>query len=186
MRFLFLIVTIIFIGCNTSSSHQEAAKTGNDTSKIDAYPKEVLEHHMTDLYDAAKWYIYTYNCDQLYKPTRDSSLNIPFSNLELRFLSLAISHDTVRMGFSFMDNGKIILPAMTRDVTQVISGVGFDAVTRKKIFMIGSGYDMKSKGDPRSRYENPLQPEVVEFIKTHKDDLNPWFQDEAKRRKIIE
>jgi hypothetical protein len=143
---------------------------------------------MEDMYDSAKWYIFTYNCDQLYKPARDSSVNIPYSKLELRFLSFAILHDTVRMGFSFMDNGRTILPAMTRDLTLVMSGVGFDSVTRKKIFMMGPGYYMKTMGDfdPRSRYKNPLQPEVVEFIKTHKDDLDPWFRDEAKRRKIIE
>ena len=36
-----------------------------------------------------------------------------------------------------------------------------------------------------SRYDNPLQPEVIKYIKTNRDKLNPWFFKEAQVKGII-
>jgi hypothetical protein len=68
----------------------------------------------------------------------------------------------------------------------LVTGVGFDTTTKKKIYMVSSNVTITHKGNPQSRYENPLQPEVIAYIKNNKDKLNPWFREEAKRRKIID
>lgn len=64
-----------------------------------------------------------------------------------------------------MDNGQPILPSMTRDYKQLATGVGFDVKTKKKIYIISSNTTITYNGNPTSRYENPLQPEVIKYIK---------------------
>ena len=39
--------------------------------------------------------------------------------------------------------------------------------------------------DPRHRYKNPNQSEVVAFIQNHADELDPWFREESYRRGIL-
>jgi hypothetical protein len=58
-------------------------------------------------------------------------------------------------------------------------------ISDEKILGLIRGEGVVWEKGPRSRYENPLQPEVIAYIKTNKDKLNSWFREEAKRRGII-
>ena len=42
-----------------------------------------------------------------------------------------------------------------------------------------------SGDNPQERLFNPLQPEVIEYIKKNKGKINPWFREEAIRRGVI-
>jgi hypothetical protein len=139
---------------------------------------------LQDLYDGARWYIYTQYCDELYKPKSDSLLNKPFGELELKFDNLAIKSDTLALIFDFMYKGQPVLPGMMRDDKQLATGVGFDVKTKKKIYIISSNTTISHKGNPKSRYENPLQPEVIKYIIENWDKLNECFRELAVQKGI--
>ncbi|SIT04427.1 hypothetical protein SAMN05421788_103107 [Filimonas lacunae] len=151
----------------------------------ETYPHEVDSLQCRDLYDSAKWYLYAWHCDVLYKPTSDSLVSKPFSELELRYSRFLMRHDALILSFNFIDNGEVILPGMTRDNVPFATAVGFDTRTREKIFKASANVYFSCKGDSLNRYVNPLQPEVIDFIKKNGDKLDPWFRKEAKRRKIL-
>lgn len=90
------------------------------------------------------------------------------------------------VSFSFMDKDKAILSGMTKDLAQFPTGVRFSMTTRKRLFDTGPGFYCSERGNnPASRYLNPLQPAVLEFIRRNSSELNPWFKAQAKWRKIF-
>lgn len=78
------------------------------------------------------------------------------------------------MNFDFIDEDerRAILPSMTRNNTQFLSGVGFDMKKRQRIYMLSpSGFSIIIKGGA-NRYENPLQPEILTYIKSNWNKLD--------------
>jgi hypothetical protein len=73
---------------------------------------------------------------------------------------------------------------MMRDDRQLATGVGFDVKTRKKIYIISSNTTITYKGDSKSRYENPMQPEVIKYIKENWYKLNECFRELAEQKGI--
>lgn len=183
MRNYLIILSAFLFACNSNQQNENQLKEKrSEGNNCFAYPSEVDSLHVKDLYDSARWYVYTYYCDELYKPKSDSLLNKPFGELELRFDNLVIKNDTAALIFNFMDNGHPILPSMMRDYRQLATGVGFDIKTRKKIYIISSNTSITHKGNPKSRYENPLQPEVLSYIKKNWEKLNGCFRELAKQK----
>jgi hypothetical protein len=121
-RLIFTILVNVFFACN---SIKEQAPV--------IYPQQIIDLQMKDVYDSAMWYLYTFNCDVLYKPKNDTLISKPFSELELKFTNLFITNDTLILGFDFIDKGYPILSGMTRDGLQLVSGVGFNTVKKEKI-----------------------------------------------------
>ena len=120
------------------------------------YPHIIDSLKLRDLYDSAIWFIYTCNCDGKYLPKSDSAKTISFGTLPLRFEDLIIKNDTLELHFNFLDKNEIILPTMTRDFRQLLTGVGFNIKEKKKIYMWSpSGYSLVQKGGV-NRFENPL------------------------------
>lgn len=184
MRYNFLIPVVILFSCNLNQQRAkpEVVKINND--KCHVYPSTIDSLHLQDLYDSARWYIYTQYCDVLYKPKSDSLLSKPFGELELRFDNLVIKNDTANLIFNFIDKGQPILPSMMREYKQLATGVGFDIKAKKKIYIISSNTTITSKGNPASRYENPLQPEVLEYIKENWGKLDDCFRELAEQKGI--
>lgn len=174
MRLFSFITLSLFLACSSPKSEKDSA-----------YSKQIDSLQVRDLYDSARWYLYTWNCDALYKPKEDSLVSKPLSEIDLKLNHLVVRHDTLILLFDFVDKGKVILAGMTRDNRQFVSGVGFNIGNRKKIFMVDSNVYFSHKDDPESRYVNPLQPDVVGFIKRNSKRLNPWFRGEAERRAVI-
>jgi hypothetical protein len=175
---------MILFSCNLNQQRAKpkAVKINND--KCHVYPSAIDSLHLQDLYDSARWYIYTQYCDVLYNPKSDSLLDKPFGELELKFDYLDIKNDTLALFFSFMDKGQSILPSMMRDYKQLATGVGFDVKTKKKIYIISSNTTITHKGNSKSRYENPLQPEVIKYIKENCGKLNECFRELAEQKGI--
>jgi hypothetical protein len=90
----------------------------------------------------------------------------------------------VALIFGFIDNGQPILSSMMRNYRQLATGVGFDIKTKTKIYMISSYITISSKGDPESSYENPMQPEVIKYIKENWDKINDCFKELAVQKGI--
>jgi hypothetical protein len=184
MRHYLFIAVLILFSCNSNQEQgkPEADKAGSDNCHI--YPPAIDSLHVQDLYDSARWIIYTRYCDVLYEPKTDTLLSVAFGELELKFDNVDIKNDTLALFFNFMDKGQPILPSMTRDYTQLANGVGYDLKTRKKIYLISSNTTITYKNNPTSRYENPLQPEVIKYIKGNWQKLNNCFRKLAEQKGI--
>lgn len=174
----------MLFSCNSNQQKTEQKKNEIANDSCFVYPSEIDSLHIQDLFDSARWYIYTLQCDENYMPKSDTSKSISFGELPLRFDNLFIKNDTVSLLFNFMDKEQIILPSMTRDYKQLATGVGFNFKAKKKIYIISSNTTITSKNNPTSRYENPMQPEVIKYIKDNWDKLNDCFRELAERKGI--
>ena len=177
MKLLFLIVVLIAFGCNTNRQNSRQEETGIIKNTCFEYPSVVDSLHIQDLYDSARWYVYTWHCDDKYLPKSDTSKSMTFGELPLRFDNLIFKHDTLEMNFNFIDKQEAILPSMSRIYKELVTGVGFDIKSRKKIYMLSpNGFSAIDKGST-TRYENPLQPEVLGYIKSNWSKLDSCFKE---------
>lgn len=178
---------ILAITAFACTSNQERKKETNQRSTIKVcfdYPRKVDSLKLNSLYDSARWFIYTWHCDQRYMSKSDSIKPITFGELPLRFNNLNFKHDTIELTFVFMDNGRAVLPSMTKDLKQLSTGVGFDLKTNRKIYMLSpNGFYSTIKGGA-NRYENPLVPEVLNYIEMNWDNLDNCFKSLATQKGI--
>lgn len=186
MRFFFLGIAIIAIGCNSNQQASNEKDAPTDKNKFFSYPSSIDSLQLRDLYDSARWYVYTWHCDEHYRPKRDTSKSITFGELPLRFNSMVLKQDTVELNFDFIDEHENypILPSMTRDAKELSTGVGFNIKARNKIYMLSpNGYSSTIRGGA-NRYENPLQPEVLTYIKNNWNKLDDCFRKLAEKNGI--
>ncbi len=181
MNFFLFMSIITLCSCTANLDKKEAGKKNNDCY---TYPVIVDSLHLKDFYDSARWYIYTWNCDQRYLPKKDSSISITYGELALRFKSIAIKHDTLDFIFDFIDEDEAILLSMKRDSKETSTGVGFNINTKVKVYMMYANTTVVEKG-VFSRYETPLQPDVLAYIKNNWDELNPCFRALAEQKGIM-
>lgn len=186
MRLFFsmTLFTFVIFGCN---SNQENKEQDNEMSsnKCFTYPSSIDSLQLKDLYDSARWYVYTWHCDENYLPKSDTAKSITFGELPLKFENLSLKNDTVELNFSFLDNQQSILPSMTRDNKELSTEVAFNLKTKRKIYMLSpNGYSTTVNGG-NNRYENPLQPEVVTYIKNNWNKLDSCFKELAKQKGIM-
>ena len=184
MKNYLIIIALLLFSCNSNQQNKKQNKNEVVNDRCFVYPSEVDSLHIQDLFDSARWYIYALQCDENYLPKSDTSKSISFGELPLRFDNLFIKNDTASLIFNFMDKDQIILPSMTRDYKQLATGVGFNLKAKKKIYIISSNTTITTKNNPTSRYENPMQPEVIKYIKDNWDKLNDCFRELAKRKGI--
>lgn len=186
MKYYFLTIAIALLSCNSNqqASNNKEVKMAND--KCFEYPSNIDSLQLRDLYDSARWYIYTWHCNEYYKPKRDTLKSMAFGELPLRFNSLVLKQDTVELSFDFIDESENypILPSMTRNAKELSTGVGFNVKTRTKIYMLSpNGYSSTIKGGP-NRYEDPLQPDVLIYIKDNWSKLDGCFRKLAEQKGI--
>jgi len=178
------MIILFVVACNSNRQKTSQNTIESKADKCFDYPHMIDSLQIKDLYDSARWYVYTWHCDQNYLPKSDSSKSIKFGELPLKFYNLAFAHDTLMLNFSFMDKQQEILPSMSRDNKELVSGVAFDTKTRKKVYMLFPNGTITIKGGP-NRYENPLQPEVLTYIKNNWNNLNVCFKELADRKGIM-
>lgn len=184
MKLYFLVIVWMVLGCGSNQQNTSHSKKQVVSENCFDYPIEIDTLHMKDLYDSARWYVFTRCCDIPYKSKKDSSLNKQFGELELKYGNLLVKHDTVLINFNFIDDGHPILPSMTRDNRQLATGMGFNINTKKKIFIISTNMFISYKNNPSDRYENPMQPEVIKYINVNWDRLNNCFKELALQKGI--
>jgi len=83
-------------------------------------------------------------------------------------------HDTVKCDFNLIDNYSYLRGAGFTDRSDSISYWISPTTARY----------WTSKGT-KTKYEHPLQPDVIAYIKRNQNKLNPWFLAEARKREII-
>ncbi|MCB9046644.1 MAG: hypothetical protein H6550_10985 [Chitinophagales bacterium] len=189
---LFLISSIAVSSCNVNGNR--------------VYPKVIEKYGLMSQYDASKWYLYCVYCDKqpdflkgiieyrdsmkYYRYVPDTmSEEITYGQLELKLDRIELVNDTTNLYFSFYHNGEKITP--DRVNTPPYAGTMFigDSDT---IFAYRTYGDMAyfmvrcdNKDDCNYREVIPEQPEVIQYIRNNKNNLNDWFKYEANRRGII-
>jgi hypothetical protein len=178
MRQLTLIILLAYtiLGCNSNPVNKNYNAIEKVTNKCFTYPLIVDRLQVKGLYDSARWYIYTLQCDIAYRPKDDTVIQKTFGELNLSFDNLLVKGDTMEIAFNFTDRGKAVLSTSIRDFTELLTGVGYNLNAHKKIYMLSpNGFATSMHGGP-NRYENPLQPEVLAYIKNNWDKLDPCFR----------
>jgi hypothetical protein len=184
MRYHFFIIALMLGSCNSNQQNTKPQENKSQSDKCFNYPQIVDSLQLKDFYDSARWYIYTLQCDEKYLPKDDTAKSMAFGELPLRFANLNIRHDTLDINFDFMDRQQPILFGMNRNYKSIIAGVGFNIKLKSKIYMSFDGGTQSEKGDPTSRYVNPMQPEVIKYIQENWDKLNECFRELAERKGI--
>jgi hypothetical protein len=189
----YLIFFLLLFTCACNQVEKKENKLvnaeGHDTVVID-YPQEIKNKHLESFYDQAKWVMYCIHCDErcrFYK--RINITDTPFLGaLDLRFDKVKFFTDTTELNFYFYYRDSLKCDVNTfYNYGTLTYGAAFKGNKDSIIYFLSETTITRfSKKGKTSRYDNPLQPEVIAFIKNNKDKLNPWFRKEAIRRKIIE
>jgi hypothetical protein len=181
-----LFILLSLIGCKFDRKANQAKAIAHSKDDCSDYPSIVDSLKVKDFYDSTKWLIYMFYCDKLYAPKEDTLKKVYFGQLKLNFSDLTIKGDTIQIMLNFIDkNGDVILPSMMKEYQSLITGVGFSKSSKRKIYMESpSGFSTVMKGGTNNRYENPLQPEVLVYIKSNWDKLHPCFRTLAEQKGI--
>ena len=188
-----IVVSILFLLASCTKGQltkQQKTEKAIFFDSIQQQELRVLDSlNLLQFNDTAKWFLYTIQCDDSSKSgrVRDKKAlpQIPLGFMKLNLNYVAKQNDTLSLLYNFLYDDSTIIEKATSD-KPIMEGVQFDIKKNKVIGFIVGHATFYQSGNPASRYENPLQPDVITFIKTNKDKLNPWFREEAKRRKIIE
>lgn len=186
-----LSAVIIFI-CTCKENAENSVKAEKKTyfDSIENKNMELLNsYNLLQLNDTAKWLLYAIHCDDSCTEGRgrfkQSLVKTPLSFFKMKLNYVAKKSDTLSLLYNFLYDDSLYIERINSD-KGITNGIMFDVKNNKIIgYIIGEAI-FSQAGNPDSRYVNPLQSEVIAFIKRNKDKLNPWFREEAKRRKIIE
>ena len=118
-------------------------------------------------------------------PIKDSTY---FGFLDLKLIDIKSYQDTTEINMAFYYNDTIICDINTvYHLGFINTGAVFKGNSDSILFFKNNTnadfYINYKMTDTREVY--PLQPDVINFIKSNKDKLNPWFREEAKSRGII-
>jgi hypothetical protein len=154
------------------------SKKGSPEAECFEYPEQIDSLGITDLYDTARWYLYTWLGDAKHTNRFNGEMDLNYKEFFLR-------NDSIELFFELFEPYHL---AERKGDPHRISKCSFvfDLKIRKKLW----GFDINGFShslDPGDeRFENPHTPEVVTFIYLKKDILNPCFRELAKRLKVIE
>ena len=184
-----IFFTLFIANCNDRKSEKVQVNSKTDlVEHEDAYPTQVRTKNLQEKYDKVKWALYCIYCDDTCRFIKDTGIrdSLTFASLDLRFDRVQQFSDTTEMYFYFYkDSIKCNLSVI--DNNEIAIGAGFKNGNENISYYI-SPTTMRYfwKKGPHSRYENPLQPEVITFIKNNNGKLDKWFLNEAKRKGITE
>jgi len=156
------------------------------------YPSEVKHLGLQQQYDITRWYMYCILCDREIKFTKETGEKekISYGLLPLKFDHVEIRKDTVEIDCYFYYKDILIDGVTTRNYS--LWGLVFKGKSNKPIQFstqsTGRYYMAICDGAPKDcqvRELNPLQPEVIKYIKQNKEKLDPWFRKQAQKRGVI-
>lgn len=176
----------IFSSCNSSKS----TKISNESE--DYYPRVIDSLGLNKIYDKTKWLMYCYQCDDtliFQKKWKDSN-KVYFGFLKLNFEGIKIHQEQLEVNFSFIYKEKNTNDDLVRNsaIRGIVFKYGTDSVLYYSMGTDALTYLRDSCPDLqkcRSRFVDPLQPEVTKFINDHKTELDPWFYKMAQKKGIL-
>ena len=170
IKILSILSIIITIGCNQSNNKNDT-QIKRDTllyyRHLDIYPKEINTLRLQKLFDTARWYLYCIHSDDTasLKNNPINSVTKNYGSLDLRFDQIEDKKDTLEFYFSFYDtNIRYSLETVSNLKRKFCNGIAFK---NDSVIYYTTPTTMKyfwEKG-ATSRYEHPLQSEVITFNK---------------------
>jgi hypothetical protein len=177
IKFVFYTVSFIFciISCNgISFSDDEKEHEMPDFAIL--YPKIVDSLNVKDLCDSSFWFINLFNCDAQYFPNNDTVKSTTLGFQPLLYSDLQIMHDTIEIYFNYQDKNGIITQSKIRDNRTLLNGIAFSLKSRQRIYGCSlSGHPLTLNGS-QSRFDNPLQPETIDFIRKNREKIDDNFR----------
>ena len=137
-------------------------------------------------YDTAKWFLYCIYCDDTCKFQNHLKIEniVTFGMLDLKFEGLNMSKDTLELFFNFYyDTVKCDFLTIKNTIS---TGVSFERNNNNiSYYLSSSTLNIFYEKGPTSRYANPIQLEVISYLRNHKQKLAPWFRSEAQKRGLL-
>jgi hypothetical protein len=176
---------LLFLGaCKHETKKYENADVPFVRIECGAYPEIVERLRMKELYDSAKWTVLTYQCDWPYRPKTNKAIDKTFGQLRLSFDTLFIKRDTVEFIFQFKDGDALVSSGSIRDYASLITGAAFSTKDNGKLYLSSpDGLNWHTE-NPQSRYNNPLDKDVLGYIKNNYPQLDKCFKEAVDKRKI--
>lgn len=190
MKYITAIVIplIVFSACKTNTLN---SKKSAPIVKDEQYPTEIANAGYQRLFDETKWRLYCIHCDQkivfLNKSLGD---NVTFSQCQLEFDQLKKRADSVEIDFMFyyknikLNGASLLMTLPTYGAVFKLPDSLVEYSSRDNVRYFSHRCIDPAKGC-NDRYINPLQPEVISYIKQNKAKINPWFRKEAIKRGVI-
>ncbi len=181
------LILVLLNSCN-EQPHPQNIAVRNYFDSIEQQNIRFLDSlRLSQFNDSAKWILYTihYNDSSKYGKTRN---RIVLDKIPLVFLRISLTYiekkgDTLSLLYKFVYNDSTVVEQTTAQ-RPITDGVEFDTKNQKIIGYI-KGEAIILEKESGGIYKYPLQAEVINFMKNNRDRLNPWFSQEARRRKII-
>lgn len=176
-----LFIILLFCACKGSLNKKQS---------YSSYPAKIDSLGLQHLYDETKWRLYCYYCDDTIGHRRNTNNKVTYGELDLEYKDMDVIQDSTLLVFLF-DVTDIDIVKYEDDLPRHASHYdycGILYVNNTVNAFYGhtfNGFYRQLDTDSRSRYYEPLQPEVVTYIKTNKDKINPWFRNEAIKRGIL-
>lgn len=206
-KIISVTVSILLLSCNLTSNQNKY----EPKKPISDYPEIIDSLGLHQLYDSTKWQLYllvaldTPKYDDKYDQGEhifDSTIS--YAKLELRFDSLYID-DTgcVKLYFEFYINDtQSINPWDIRGMKGYYNGMEYNLknssdtihfiyLDKFRSYGFGKwGYYITNKSmididTTIIKTIYPLQPDVIEYLNKHKNEIHPWLYREGVKRGVI-
>jgi len=195
-KLLCLVAGLCLIGYSCQGPGRKEAKPTEDQPAAGAlaisssdYPTAVADDWSKRMYDKTRWALYCIYCDDTCRWQKTSGIRdtVTFGGLELRFDRMETLKDTVEFYFNFYFHDSVKCDAnRIGNYYAIVRGMGFRRSADTMLYYIfpSTMRYFRQKG-PESRYDQPLQPAVREYIQKNQERLNGWFRAEARKRGVL-
>jgi len=184
------LLVFLFLGfgcCGNAGDPPSTKKQKAAVQMQDGYPQAIVQYGLARQYDRAKWTLYClYGPDTCeFLPGANMSSTVTFGELDLRFNRLRRSDDTVELYFDFYFHDTVKCDFRLLRNSFYLRGAGFLHGVDSVFYWISPTTMVYLRpGGSENKYNNPLQPGVLVYIKGNKAKLAPWFLNEARRKGI--
>lgn len=183
MKYIISSFFLLLISCNDKSN-----STNDSFEKKEKYPSEIIRLGIEKCYDNAKWAMYCIYSDDTCNFAKNSGIDekITFASLDLKLKKIELFNDTTEINLSFFykDSIECIFPKINNQ--NIVSGMGFKQNCDSIYYYTSNNASNRFwTNDPKNRYNEPLQSEVILYIKNNKEKLSGWFFNEAQKRRIF-
>lgn len=181
----FCICMVVLLSCNLNKHKKISTNNHKDTLTLYRNITNKDSTHFLKLIKKAKWWLYCFYCDRQVRflpntGIKDSSTTL--GQLNLKYEYNQINNDTVLFYFDFYYDTLLYNSRMA--IFGDLTGVKI-ILDNDSVIAFSNGTNNVWDG-PYSRLGNPLQPEVIKYLRENKDKIDPWFYQEAKKRGVFD
>lgn len=184
----FILFFLTYLGCNDNKIVNISKIQSDNQLKLSEY--EVKENYVINylntnklsfLNDTAKWHLYNIYCDD----TLPYNIGLKSKKQYLAYLDLkpqafyySIDSSTIDIAYNFIYNDTVKIESLNTTKGKIALGVSFSIKDNYKIrgYISGTGSYFKMIGD-KSRFESFLQPEIINFVRQEKSNINSWYKE---------